>query len=60
MVDCDVLAFGGEGNEDQVEVLMGVMDAADAPGMGNRAIIFLLLPLEENEIGLGAIYELTR
>ena len=59
-IDCDLIVLGGEANPDQVEMFMGVIDAPDAPGMGNRAIIFSMLPLEENEIGLGAIYELTR
>ena len=60
VIDCDLLAFGGEGNEDEVEMFMSVMDPSDMPGMGTRAIIFAVLPREVNQIGLGAMYELTR
>ena len=59
-IDCGVIILGGEANPDEVEMFMSVMDAPDAPGMSNRAIIFAMLPLDANEIGLGAIYELTR
>ena len=60
-INCsNLVVLGGDVNPDQVEMFMSVMDAPDAPGMSNRAIIFALLPLEANEIGLGAIYELTR
>ena len=59
-IDCQLIVIGGEANPDQVEMFMSVMDAPNAPGMSNRAIIFAMLPLEVNEIGLGAIYELTR
>ncbi|MDE0062819.1 MAG: hypothetical protein OXU72_08510 [Gammaproteobacteria bacterium] len=60
VIDCGLLAFGGEGNEDEVEMFMSVMDPADMPGMGTRAIVFAVLPREVNEIALGAMYELTR
>ena len=60
VIDCQLLAFGGEGNEDEVEMFMAVMDAPDMPGEGTRAILFAILPREENEIGLSAVYELTR
>ncbi|MDE0002018.1 MAG: hypothetical protein OXQ29_04950 [Rhodospirillaceae bacterium] len=59
VIDCVLLAFGGEGNEDEVEVFMAVMDAPDKPGEASRAILFALLPREDNEIGLSAMYELT-
>ncbi|MDE0368361.1 MAG: hypothetical protein OXP09_22685 [Gammaproteobacteria bacterium] len=60
VIDCDLLAFGGEGNEDEVEMFMSVMDPSDMPGMGTRAIVLAVLPREVNEISLGAMYELTR
>ena len=59
-IDCDLIVIGGEANPDEVELIMSVMDAPDKPGMGTRAIIFSMLPLEVNQIGLGAIYELDR
>ena len=60
VIDCDLLAFGGEGNEDEVEMFMSVMDAPDMPGMGTRAVVFSILPREVNELALGSLYELTR
>lgn len=60
VIDCGLPAFGGEGNEDEVEMFMSVMDPSDMPGMGTRAIMIAVLPRDENEIALGAIYELTR
>ena len=60
IIDCDLLVFGGEGKEDEAEMFLSVMDAPDMPGMGTRAIVFAILPREANEIGLGAVYELTR
>ena len=54
------LILGGEENPDEVEMFMSVMDAPDMPGRGDRAIVFAILPREANEIGLGAVYELTR
>ena len=54
VIDCsDLLAFGGEGNEDEVEMFMSVMDPSDMPGMGSRAIVFAVLPRGVNEIGSG-------
>ncbi len=41
-------------------MFMSVRDAPDMPGMGDRAIVFAILPREANEIGLGSLYELTR
>ena len=41
-------------------MFMSVMDAPDAPGMSDRAIIFAILPREANEIALGAVYERMR
>ena len=46
-IDCLLIVIGGEANPDQVEMFMSVMDAPDAPGMSNRAIIFAMLPLDE-------------
>ena len=60
VVDCQLLVFGSEGNEDEVEMVIGVMDASDSPGMGTRAIVFTIFPREEHEIGLGAVFKLTR
>ena len=60
IIDCLLLAFGGEGNEDEVEMFIAVMDAPDKPGEGTRAILFAILPREDNEIGLSAVYEITR
>ena len=60
VIDCDLLAFGGEGNEDEVEMFMAVMDAPEQPGESTRAILFSILPRDDNEIGLSAVYELTR
>ena len=60
VIDCNLLAFGGEGNEDEVEMFMAVMDAPDKPGEGTRAILFSMLPRDVNEVGLSAVYELTR
>ncbi|MCY4565972.1 MAG: hypothetical protein OXE40_16005, partial [Gammaproteobacteria bacterium] len=60
-IDCDLIPpFGGEGNEDEVEMVMSIMDAPDKPGMGERAIVFVIFPREVNRIGLGAVFELTR
>ena len=59
-INCQLIVLGGEANPDQVEMFMGVMDAPDGPGMSDRAIIFSMLPLEANEIGLGAVYERTQ
>ena len=58
-IDCGLLKIGGEGNEDQLEMFMAVMDTPDKPGQGTRAIIFLIFPREATEIGLGAVYELA-
>ena len=55
VIDCNLLAF----EEGKVELLMGVMDAMDAPGMGTRAIVFTIIPGNE-EVALGARYKLTR
>ena len=60
VIDCDLIVFGGEGNEDEVEMFMAVMDAPDKPGEGTLAIVFLIFPREGTEIGLGAVFELTR
>ena len=60
VIDCGLVAFGGGENADQVEMFMSVFDAPEGPGMSDRAIVFSILPLEANEIGLGAIYERTR
>ena len=54
------IILGGEDDPDEVEMFMSVMDAPDMPGTSNRAIVFAILPREVNEIGLGALYELTR
>ena len=59
VIDCDLIVFGGDGNEDEVEMFMAVMDAPDKPGAGTRAIIFMIFPREDTEIGLGAVFELT-
>ena len=59
-IDCDLLVYGGEENPDEVEMILSVMDAPDMPGGGTRAIVFSIYPREVNEIGLGAVYELTR
>ena len=53
VIDCDLLAFGGEGNEDEAEMFVSVMDAPDMPGMGTRAIVFSILPREANRYRIG-------
>ena len=60
LIDCSLVHFGGEGNEDEVEMFMAVMDAPDKPGEGTLAIVLLIFPREGTEIGLGAVFELTR
>ena len=61
LINCGLLRFGGPENpEGQVELFISLMDAPDAPGTSTRAIVFTLLPRDENEVGLGAVYEITR
>ena len=59
-VDCGLLVFGGEGNEDESEMFLSVMDAPDRPGAGTRAIVFSIQPREVNELAVGAVYQLMR
>ncbi len=60
-INCsDLVILGGDAKPGEVEIFMSVLDAPDAPGMGSHAIVFAMLPLEANEIGLGAFYDLTR
>ena len=56
VVDCALIAFGGETDPDQVELIMSVMDDPDMPGMVSRAVVFLIMPHDE-KIALGALYE---
>ena len=56
VVDCVLIAFGGETDPDQVELIMSVMDDPDMPGMVSRAVVFLIMPHDE-KIALGALYE---
>ena len=57
VIDCGLLSFGGP-EESPVEMILAVMDGKDMPGIGNRAIVFILLPNDE-KIALGAVFGLT-
>ncbi len=52
VINCGLISF----DAGQVEMIMSVMDTPDKPGMGTRAIVFAILPNDE-QIGLGAVYE---
>ena len=54
-VRCLVLEFPSG----SVELILAVMDAAAAPGEGNRALGLVVIP-DERKIALGAVFELTR
>ena len=42
-----------------VEPILAVMDAATAPGEGNRALGLVVIP-DERKIALGALFDLSR
>lgn len=61
-INCGFIVFA----EGQVEMVVAPLDAAQAPGMGDRALVLVMIPddnlAEENrrKIGLGGTFMLTR
>ena len=57
VIDCGLLAFGAPG-QSPVEMIVAVMDGQTMPGLGNRAVVLLILPTGE-QIALGGVFQLA-